>query len=86
MGYYCKAYSSKESFDGLKICNSESCEEHLNQYNVINLCLNDMPDDGSTYEDYINLIKESIADDIKEAYPERKDKKFRKISELLTAT
>ncbi|MDE7415619.1 MAG: ATP-binding protein [Lachnospiraceae bacterium] len=84
--YYCKTYDSKELFDGLKICSSESYEEHLNQYNVINLCLNDLPDDGSTYEDYINLIKESIADDIKEAYPELKDKKFRKISELLTAT
>ena len=59
---------------------------HLNQYNIINLCLNDLPDAGTAYEDYINLIKESIIDDIKEAYPELKDRKFRKVSELLTAT
>ncbi len=84
--YYCKAYNSKELFENLKIGRSETYQAHLNQYNVINLCLNDLPDAGNTYEDYIELIKGSIEDDIKEAYPELKDRKFRKISELLTAT
>ncbi len=84
--YYCRAYDSKALFDGLKINKSNTYMAHLNQYNIINLCLNDLPDAGTAYEDYINLIKESIIDDIKEAYPELKDRKFRKVSELLTAT
>ncbi len=84
--YYGKAYDSKELFDNLKISKSDTYISHLNQYNIISLSLNDLPDDGSTYEDYISLIKESIADDIKEAYPELKDRKFRRISDLLTAT
>ena len=84
--YYGKACGSKGVFDCLKISNGETYKDHLNKYNVIHLCLNDLPDDGSTYETYIKLIKESIADDVKEAYPELKGKKFRKISDLLTAT
>ncbi|WP_251206048.1 AAA family ATPase [Acetatifactor aquisgranensis] len=84
--YYCRAYDAKELFDHLKIHHSSTYPTHLNQYNVINLCLNNLPDAGSTYEDYISLIRESIADDIKEAYPELKNRKFRTISELLDAT
>ena len=84
--YYGKAYDSKELFDSLKISKSDTYMSHLNQYNVISLSLNDLPDDGNTYEDYISLIKGSIIDDIKEAYPELKDKNFRRISDLLTAT
>ncbi|MDE7477888.1 MAG: AAA family ATPase, partial [Lachnospiraceae bacterium] len=84
--YYGKSYPSKELFDNLNISKSETYRTHLNQYNIINLCLNDLPDDGNTYHDYINLIKESITEDIKEAYPELKDKTFHRISELLAAT
>ncbi len=50
--YYCRAYDAKELFDHLKIHHSSTYPTHLNQYNVINLCLNNLPDAGSTYEDY----------------------------------
>ena len=81
--YYGKAYDSKGIFDSLKISGSATYRTHLNQYNVIRLSLNDLPDDGCTYEDYIGLIKESITNDIQEAYPELREKKFHKISDLL---
>lgn len=84
--YYGKAYSAREVFDRLKISNSETYEAHLNQYNVISLCLNDLPNEGRSYEDYMNLIRDSITDDIKEAYPELREKSFRKLPDLLTAT
>ena len=84
--YYGKAYSSKEMFDHLKISSSKTYATHLNKYNVINLSLNDLPDNGGTYENYIGLIMETMSEDIKEAYPELKNRKFRKISDLLTAT
>lgn len=84
--YYGKAYDAKDVFEHLDISKSGAYKTHLNQYNVISLSLNDLPDDGSTYEDYINLIKESITEDIKEAYPELREKNFHRISDLLAAT
>ncbi|MDE7313520.1 MAG: ATP-binding protein [Eubacterium sp.] len=84
--YYGRAYSSRGLFGHLNISKSESYSIHLNKYHVIHLSLNHLPDDGSTYEDYISLIKGSITDDIKEAYPNLKDKKYRSIAELLAAT
>lgn len=84
--YYGKGYDSSKLFDGLNVSKSKTYQTHLNQYNVICLCLNYLPDDGSTYEDYIGMVKASIIDDIKEAYPELQDKRFHRISELLTAT
>ncbi len=84
--YYGSVCNSKELFDLLQISSCSTYLEHLNKYNIIKLCLNDLPDDGNTYEDYIELIKDSIIDDIKDAYPELSSKKFKKISDLLTAT
>lgn len=84
--YYGSVCSSKELFDLLQVSSCSTYLEHLNKYNIITLCLNDLPDDGNTYEDYIKLIKDSIIDDIKDAYPELNSKKFKKISDLLTAT
>ena len=84
--YYGSTFNSKELFDSLKISSSRTYMDHLNKYNVINLCLNDLPEEGNTYDDYISLIKESIIDDIKELYPELRNKRFRRISDLLSAT
>ncbi len=49
--YYGKAYDAKDVFEHLDISKSGAYKTHLNQYNVISLSLNDLPDDGSTYED-----------------------------------
>lgn len=84
--YYGKGYDAFKLFDGLNISRSKMYQTHLNQYNIINLCLNYLPDDGSTYEDYIGMVKDSIIDDIKEVYPELRNKRFHRISELLAAT
>ena len=84
--YYCKAFDSKALFDTLKISYNSSYSQHLNQYNVINLCLNTLPDEGNTYDSYIDLIKNSIRRDILKAYPQLADENYYSISELLTAT
>lgn len=84
--YYGKAYDSKKVFDGLKVSEGRDYQEHLNRYNVINLCLNSLPEDGNTFGHYIGLIRETLKDDLKEAYPELKDRKFRKLSDMLAAT
>lgn len=84
--YYGKAYGSKELFDNLNISKSEEYKTHLNQYNVISISLNSLPEDGNTYADYIALIKGTLRDDIEEAYPKLAEKKFRKLTDLLAAT
>ena len=84
--YFGKAYNSKDIFDKLQISKSKNYRTYLNKYNIIHITLNDLPENGNTYEHYISLIRESLIDDIKECYPQLKDTKFRKLSELLTAT
>ena len=84
--YYCKANDASELFDGLNVSKSKTYKEHLNKYNVINLCLNHIPDYGNTYEDYMGMIKAALTNDIKEAYPELENKEYNRLSELLDAT
>lgn len=84
--YYCKAYDSKSIFDKLAISQSKDYTVHLNHYNVINMCLNHLSDQGNTYNDYISLIKDSLKHDILESYPELQGISFHSISDMLTAT
>ena len=60
--YYGKAYDSKELFDGLVVSRCKTYMTHLNQYNVIHLCLNDIPLNRNCYEDYLTqlILKRSI--------------------------
>ncbi len=51
--YYCKAFDSTELFDGLEISKTQTFQMHFNQYNVINLCLNEIPLDRSRYDRYL---------------------------------
>lgn len=67
--YYSKASDSKEIFDKLKISKSKYYEEHLNKYNVISISFNKIPEMGKSYDDYINMIKKYLINDIKEIYP-----------------
>ncbi len=84
--YYCKLYSSKEIFDKLKISKSAAYTAHLNHYNVIHLCLSNLPEGANTYENYMEMIRSAIKDDILYFYPELKCQTFRSITDILTAT
>ena len=84
--YYGKEWDSKSLFDNLSIRTTPNYKLHLNKYNLINMSLNNLPDQGCTYSDYIALIKNSLKQDILTAYPELNEQKFNNISELLTAT
>ncbi len=81
--YYGRKTHSRDLFDRMKISSGSTYLEHLNKYNVICMSLNNLPDRGNTYKDYIELIKDSIIDDIKDAYPELKNKKFKKFQIFL---
>ena len=47
---------------------------------------NNLPENGNTYTNYISLIKDTLRDDILDAYPELRNRDFRKISDMLAAT
>lgn len=84
--YYGKAYPSDGLFGSLEISGSQSYQEHLNKYNLISISLNCLPEGGNSYTDYLALITGTLRDDIKEAYPELKEREFRRLPDLLTAT
>lgn len=84
--YYGRAYDAAGLFDGLNISRSGTYREHLNRYNVVNLCLSRLPDHGDRYDDYISMIRDSIKLDIQEAYPGLANKEFGSITDMLAAT
>lgn len=84
--YYSKAGDSRLIFDNLNISKSADYKTHLNNYNIINMPLNNLPENGNTYTNYISLIKDTLRDDILDAYPELRNRDFRKISDMLAAT
>ncbi|MDY4079096.1 MAG: AAA family ATPase [Clostridium sp.] len=84
--YYTKGYNSKDIFDKLNISKSKSYMENLNKHNVINISLSNLPDKMNSYNDYINGIRKSIINDIKEKYPEINMEKFFSIAHMLSAT
>ncbi|NMM64303.1 AAA family ATPase [Clostridium sp. P21] len=66
--YYSKAVDSKDIFDNLNISKSDSYEEHLNKYNVINISFNAISENGNTYDDYIKMIRDTIKKDVAQKY------------------
>ena len=84
--YYTKGYNSKDIFDKLNISKSKSYMENLNKHNVINISLSNLPYKMNSYNDYINGIRKSIINDIKEKYPKINVEKFFSIAHMLSAT
>ena len=62
--YYSKAVDSKDIFDNLNISKVDSYENHLNKYNVISISFNEITDNISTYEEYINNIISQLKKEI----------------------
>ena len=84
--YYSKAVNSKDIFDKLDISQSPTYEKHLNKYNVINISFNKIPDRKNTFDNYMNMIKTSLVNDIVEKYPQINPEKYFTISDMLRAT
>lgn len=84
--YYSKAVNTREIFNELKISKAVNYEEHINKYNVINISFNRIPDQNQSYESYISLIRNTLIDDIKAAYPDIEMKSYFNVSDILYAT
>ncbi len=84
--YYSKVIHSREIFDRLKISKALDYEKHINQYNVIYISFNRIPDQNKTYDDYISCIQQTLKDDIDELYPYVEFKDYFSVSDRLFAT
>ncbi len=84
--YYTKGYNSKDIFDKLNISKSSNYIDNINKYNVINISFSKISEKGTSYEDYINMIKVSIINDIKESYPSIDVEKYFSIGDILSIT
>jgi hypothetical protein len=67
--FFSKGCDSKEIFDKLEISDSDYYEENLNQYNVISISFNTLPDKCTSYEQYITRIKNRLKKDIIREFP-----------------
>lgn len=67
--YYSKGCNSQELFDGLSIAQNEHYKEHLNQYNVIYINMQDFLSGSKDIDDMLTLLKKFIFKDFKKIYP-----------------
>ena len=67
--YFGKGIDSSHCFNHLKVSHYPWYKKHLNQHNVIHIMFNEVPDEITSYEDYIRMIKDTLLDDLVTAYP-----------------
>lgn len=68
--FFGKGESSREVFEKLEISRDERFEKHLNKHNVIHISFNEIPDECTTYHQYIERIKRRLTGDLKKAFPD----------------
>lgn len=67
--YFGKGVDSNEEFGTLSISKYPWYKKHLNKHNVIHIMFNEMPDEATSYAQYITRIKSLLLDDLMMAYP-----------------
>lgn len=67
--YYDKSCDSRELFQGLKIAEDPSFEEHLNKYNVIYLDITSFTTIPEYRGHIVNTINKTLAEEVKESFP-----------------
>jgi len=68
--YYGLGADAKPLFQHLKIANDASFELHLNKYNVIMLNIQAFLSQTKSVEDMLDLLKQTVIDELVEAYPD----------------
>ena len=82
VAYYSKGCDSHDLFDSLKIAQSDHYTEHLNQYNVIHINMQNFVSENDSIHEMIADLTESITDEIFDLDPSIQYKK-RIISRIL---
>lgn len=68
--YFGKGIDSRSVFQNLKAASYDWFEDHLNKHHVIHIMLNELPDECTTYAQYISRIKKHLLNDLTQAFPE----------------
>ncbi len=82
--YFGKGADSGRLFRNLKVSKFDWFERHLNKHNVIHIMFNGIPDEVTTYAQYIGRIKSLLLDDLIMAYPNVKIRETDAIWDALT--
>ena len=68
--FFGKAWDASQIFDHLKIADSPEYHQYLNQYDIIYIDFSRLPENCTSYRQYINRIIIGLKNDLAEAYPE----------------
>lgn len=80
--YYSKNADFKKLFDNLEISKSQSYLEHLNKHNVVYMTLNQLPEAGCTYKEFINRYISLLCKDLTEVYTDIEDNENMLMSDI----
>lgn len=81
--YYCRTCDSDTLFSGLKIAKHESYRQHLNQYDVISVDMNDFLTGSGSVEVFLETFQAAILQELKEVYKEDIDFSSNKLVDVL---
>lgn len=70
--FFSKGINSRDLFRNLKIGQSVNFESHINKHNVIYISFNEIPQNCTTYQQYINRIEKRLHNDLRKAFPQIK--------------
>ena len=68
--FFEKGIDSHETFDLLKISESDSYQRHINQHDVIYIDFSKMPNECNSYSMYISRIEKKLKKDLTKAFPD----------------
>ena len=68
--FFGKAWDASQIFDHLKIADSPEYHQYLNQYDIIYIDFSRLPENCTSYRQYIDRIITGLKNDLAEAYPE----------------
>ena len=67
--FFGKGKDSRAVFEKLKIGTHKKFEDHINKHNVIYISFNQIPDECTSYTQYIGRIKKILRSDLRKAFP-----------------
>lgn len=67
--YFGRGSDSRTVFQNLNVSQYKWFDTHLNKHNVIHIMFNEMPDECTSYQQYILRIKKRMVNDLRNAYP-----------------
>lgn len=83
--FFQKGADSCDIFDNLLIAGKEDYKNHLNRHNVIFIDFSEMPENCSSYSQYISRILSGLKQDLSNAFPGLDIDKEKSVWDILTA-